>query len=216
MIRSDEIVVERLELDDASWVDVARDFLDQIGHDHDEVFRAVLDGTTWEESRVFRYERWVDEPRLGGRGPAAGFSHDALADTQRLAQHRYGVRFARPTFVRYRDERDAMALHSDRDMRWLDDTVIALLVLGDRRPFHLRPVEARLADDPWKGAVHDVAPGDGDLVVMGGACQARWQHGVPHPHGACGERISVQWRWTSGQGRPVVGASYRAPRLYSR
>jgi alkylated DNA repair dioxygenase AlkB len=216
VIRSDEIVVERLQLDDASWVDVARDFLGQIGHDHDEVFATVLDRTTWEESRVFRYERWVDEPRLGGRGPIEGYAHPSLADTHRLAQHRYGVRFARPTFVRYRDERDAMALHSDRDMRWLDDTVIALLVLGDRRPFHLRPVDARLADDPWKGAVHDVAPGHGDLVVMGGACQAGWQHGVPHPVGPCGERISVQWRWTSGRGRPVVGASYRSPRLYSR
>jgi len=216
VILSDDLVVERLQLDDGSWVDVARDFLGQIGHEHDEVFAAVLEGTAWAESRVFRYERWVIEPRLGGQGPREGFAHPALADAQRLAQHRYGVTFARPTFVRYRNEHDAMALHSDRDMRWLDDTVIALLVLGDRRPFHLRPVEARLADDPHKGAVHDVAPGHGDLVVMGGACQARWQHGVPHPTRPTGERISVQWRWTSGRGRPVVGASYRSPRLYSR
>ncbi len=216
MITSDELVVERLELDEASWVDVARGFLAQVGHDHDEVFDAVLAGTTWQESRVFRYERWVVEPRLGGTGPPAGFAHPALADTQRLTQHRYGVRFERPTFVRYRDERDQMGLHSDRDMRWLDDTVIALLILGDRRPFHLRPVDARLADDPLKGAVHDVAPGRGDLVVMGGACQARWQHGVPRPTRPTGERVSVQWRWTSGTGRPVVGASYRAPRHYSR
>ena len=29
-------------------------------------------------------------------------------------------------------------------------------------------------------------------------------------------RVSLQWRWTSGRGKPVVGASYRAPRTYSR
>jgi hypothetical protein len=26
----------------------------------------------------------------------------------------------------------------------------------------------------------------------------------------------VQWRWTSRRGRSVVGASYRAPRTFSR
>lgn len=209
---------ERVPLDDASWVDVARGVVDLLGHDPAEVLAAVRDRVTWQQGRVFRYERWIDEPRLGGTLPAgAPMPHDAVRATHQALQHHYGVRFAPPTFVQYRDHRDSMGLHRDRDMRWLDDTLIALLVLGDRRPFHLRPRANRYDHEAaHHGATHDVAPGHGDLIVMGGACQDRWEHGVPRPDRPTGPRISVQWRWTSRTGRPVVGASYRAPRHFSR
>jgi len=39
-------------------------------------------------------------------------------------------------------------------------------------------------------------PGAGDLLVMGGACQMRWQHSVPKVRHA-GPRISCTWRWTN-------------------
>jgi len=117
--------------------------------------------------------------------------------------------------VLYRDGRDGMAFHRDRDLRWLDDTVVALLVLGDRRPFRLRPRANRYAHElDHKGATHDVAPGHGDLVVMGGACQVGWEHSVPQVPEPVGGRLSVQWRWTSRTGRPVEGASFSAPRTY--
>jgi hypothetical protein len=208
-----EVGWERTWLDDRSWVDVARGWLAR----PDDVFVSVRDGVSWRQGRVFRYERWVDEPRLGGSfGPGMAL-HPAIAATQRALQHRYGVTFGRPGLAHYRDGRDLMAFHRDRDMRWLDETVIALLVLGARRPFHLRPRANRWDHDAdAKGATHDFSPGEGDMVVMGGACQVGWEHSVPPAPGVTGARISVQWRWTSGKGRPVVGASYRAPRTYRR
>lgn len=206
--------LERTWLDDRSWVDVARGWLSK----PDEVLTAVREGVTWEQGRMFRYERWVSEPRLGGYIPdGAALPHPALATTTRVLQHHYRVHFARPSLVHYRDGRDHMALHRDRDMRWLDETVIVLLVLGARRPFHLRPYDKRHShQDDAEEATIDFSPGQGDLLVMGGACQARWVHGVPMAPEVTSSRISVQWRWTSRQGRPVVGASYRAPRTYSR
>ena len=52
---------------------------------------------------------------------------------------------------------------------------------------------------------------------MGGRCQADWEHSVPPVRGRrLEDRISLQWRWTSGHGRPEVGGSYRAPRRYGR
>ena len=51
---------------------------------------------------------------------------------------------------------------------------------------------------------------------MGGATQVGWEHGVPRTDPTTPGRISVQWRWTSRTGRPVEGASYGAPRHYSR
>ncbi len=206
--------LERTWLDARSWVDVARGWLSE----PHEVLDAVRDGVAWQQGRLFRYERWVDEPRLGGYLPdGAALPHPALASTTRALQHHYRVQFARPSVVHYRDGRDHMALHRDRDMRWLDDTIIVLLVLGARRPFHLRPLGVRHShQDGAEESTLDFSPGQGDLLVMGGACQAGWVHGVPMAPGVTSSRISVQWRWTSRQGRPEVGASFRAPRHYSR
>ncbi|MGY6499954.1 MAG: alpha-ketoglutarate-dependent dioxygenase AlkB [Acidimicrobiales bacterium] len=204
---------ERTWLDDRSWVDVVAGSVP----DADAAFDWLRDTVRWQQGRVFRYERWVDEPRLGGSLPADQPLLPAIADTHRLLQRHYRVPFARPTLVYYRSGRDLMAFHRDRDMRWLDDTLVALLVLGARRPFHLRPRDGRYRHEAeHKGATHSFAVGEGDLLVMGGACQDGWEHAVPPAPGVTDGRISVQWRWTSRRGKPAIGASYRAPRTYSR
>jgi alkylated DNA repair dioxygenase AlkB len=206
------VEVERTWLDDRSWVDVVRGWVTGAG----ALYEAILAEAPLEPSRIFRYDRWVDEPHL-----ATSYRVDqdppspVLRDATKALRARYRVTFASYSLVLYRDGRDAMAFHRDRDLRWLDDTVIALLVLGDRRPFHLRPRANRYAHElPAKGATHDFAPGHGDLVVMGGACQVGWEHSVPQVPVPVGGRLSVQWRWTSRTGRPVEGASFSAPRTY--
>lgn len=207
------IELERTWLDGSSWIDLARRWLAA----PDETYEAVRESVPWRQGRLWRYERWVDEPRLGGRFAEGTQAHPAIAATQRTLQHHYRVQFGRPGLAYYRHGDDMMAFHRDRDMRWLDDTVIALLVLGARRPFHLRPRPNRWDHEAAaKGAIVDFAPGRGDLIVMGGACQARWEHSVPPAPGVADGRISVQWRWTSRRGRPEIGSSYRAPRTYSR
>jgi alkylated DNA repair dioxygenase AlkB len=210
--------VERVHLDEASWVDVVRGLL----ADPAEVFEAVHSSTRWVQGRLFRYERWVDEPRLGaGWRVGQPVAHPILLDVHRHLQATYGVRFDAFALALYRDGRDGQAFHRDRDMRWLDDTIIALLTLGARRPWYLRPRSHRHDHGAWeagaKGATHDFAPGPGDLVVMGGGTQVGWEHSVPQVRERpVSARISVQWRWTSRTGRPVEGPSYRAARSYSR
>jgi alkylated DNA repair dioxygenase AlkB len=207
-------VIERVELSDGAWVDVARGFVEAPG----PLYDTIVDGASWQQGRVFRYERWVDEPRLGAwcrLGQPA--PHPVLTDATRWLTHRYGVRFDGYALAWYRDGRDSVAFHRDRELRFLDDTVIGVLTVGARRPWLLRPRSHRDRHDlEVHGATHDLAPGPGDLLVMGGRCQADWEHAVPKAGGPLGGRVSVQWRWTSRRGRPVVGASYRAPRHFSR
>ena len=57
-----EPVVERLELGAGSWVEVVRRLVPEADAVHDELAAAVR----WEQGRVFRYERWIPEPRLAG------------------------------------------------------------------------------------------------------------------------------------------------------
>jgi alkylated DNA repair dioxygenase AlkB len=205
---------ERVRLDGGSWVDVCRGWLAGA----DELYRAVAVDARWEQGRVFRYDRWVGEPRLSSWcRPGRDAPHPVLADLHRAIQHRVGVRFDGVALAFYRDGRDGVAFHRDRELRWLDDTVIGVLTLGATRPFLLRPRANRYAHDaPDHGATHDLAPAGGDLLIMGGRCQADWEHAVPKVHRPIGGRISLQWRWTARRGRPERGAGYRAPRTYSR
>lgn len=202
--------VRRFDLGGGTWVDLAKGWLP----DAASVFEEVVAGTPWRMGRVFRYEKWVEEPRLGASArDVPGRAGEALAQARRSLMRRYGVTLSGGGMAYYRDGRDGMAFHRDRDMRYLDDTIVAILTLGGPRPFALRPFRDGFAGDESDGFV--VEPGPGDLLVMGGRCQADWQHSVPRQSRlGVPPRVSVQWRWTSGRGKPVVGASYRAPRTY--
>jgi alkylated DNA repair dioxygenase AlkB len=207
-----ESTVERLWLDETSWVDISRGWLSGV----EELFTALHEGVAWQPSRLFQYDHWVEENRLGSywrRGRP--LPHPALAEVTRAIRRRYQADFDGFGLILYRDGRDGQAFHRDTDMRWLDDTVVAILTLGARRPWLLRPHRARFRDGPAGGAVHDLAPGPGDLIVMGGRCQADWQHSVAYqPHRRLEPRISLQWRHARRVGRPFVGGSYRAPRFF--
>lgn len=205
----------RVDLGAGSWVDLAKGWLPDAGAVLDE----VLSGTPWRMGRIFRYEKWVDEPRLGaGARVVPGRAGEALADARRRLVRQYGVQLSGGGMAYYRDGRDGMAFHRDRDLRYLDDTIVAILTLGGPRPFALRPFREVFAEADRQNGDRGgfiVEPGPGDLLVMGGRCQADWQHSVPRQYKlGVPARVSVQWRWTSRTGRPVVGASYRAPRTY--
>jgi alkylated DNA repair dioxygenase AlkB len=206
------VPVERTPLDATAWVDVARGWL--VGAD--ALLDVLLGEVQWQTSRLFRYDHWVEEHRLvAAWTPGRPVPHPALGVVHRALERRYDVRFTGFSLIRYRDGRDGQAFHRDTDMRWLDDTVIAVLTLGARRPWLLRPRANRYDHSETRGATHDLAPGPGDLIVMGGRCQADWEHSVPYrPGERVGTRIAMQWRYAARRGRPFMGSSYRAPLTY--
>ncbi len=215
---ADDVQVERIELGSGAWVDVARGLLLDHQRVHDELEATV----SWQQGRVFRYERWIDEPRLGGFQRADSM-HPALAEAQAWITDRYRVRFDGVALARYRHAADSVGFHRDRELRWLEETVIGVLTTGAHRPFLMRPIgERRTAHDDdmvaGAGSTFDLSPAGGDLLVMGGRCQAAWLHAVPKVTGgaAVRDRISAQWRWTSRRGRPDTNPGYSAPRTYGR
>ena len=211
-----DVAVERLDLGDGAWVDVARGWL--VGAD--ELFAHLRDTVAWQTSRLFRYDHFVEEKRVGSSWrPGGPLPHEALAEATRALQHRYRVDFGGFAMMQYRAGTDGQAFHRDTDMRWLDDTVIAILSLGAQRPWLLRPRAKRYDHQSAdKGAEHDLAPASGDLLVMGGRTQAEWEHSVRYlgPESPVGPRISIQWRHARRTGRPFMGASYGAPLRYGQ
>ena len=205
-------VVERLELDATSWVDVVRGLINDADAVHDE----LLATATWEQGRVFRYEREVPEPRMVGHQPPDA-RHPALVAVQTWLTRRYRVTFPPAALVQYRDERDSVGFHRDRELRWLDDTLIGVATFGARRPWLMRPIGANryAIDDDLADAI-DLSPASGDLLVMGGRAQADWLHAVPKVRGRVRSRISAQWRWTSKRGYRDTKPGFSAPRHFSR
>jgi alkylated DNA repair dioxygenase AlkB len=205
-------VVERIDLDATSWVDVVRGLINDADAVHDE----LLATATWEQSQVFRYEKYVPEPRMMGH-QSADARHPALVATQTWLTRRYRVSFPGPALVQYRDERDSVGFHRDRELRWLDDTVIGVATFGARRPWLMRPIGSNryAIDDDLADAI-DLSPASGDLLVMGGRSQADWLHAVPKVRGRVRSRISAQWRWTSKHGRRDTKPGFSAPRHFSR
>lgn len=208
------VELERLDLGAGAWVDVGRGWLAGA----DDLFAHLRDEVAWETSRLFRYDHYVEERRLGSWWtPGRPLPHPALAEATRTLQHHYRVQFNGFGMMQYRDGSDGQAFHRDTDMRWLDDTIIAILSLGAQRPWLLRPRSRKHDDAPGKGATHDLAPASGDLIVMGGRMQQDWEHSVAYLAGRpMAPRISIQWRFARRTGKPFVGAGYSAPLTYSR
>ena len=207
---------KRQQLDEHTWVDFARGWI----VDQQAVYDALTESAKWRQNQLWRYEKYIPEPRLTvGWSPTQPIPHPVLLDAHKAIQSHYGVTFGGFAMNWYRDGEDCQAFHRDRDMRYCENTIVALLSLGERRPWLLRRRDRR---DKWiaanGGAVYDFSPAGGDLMVLGGRAQLDWEHSVPQVRGATGRlgRISVQWRWTSGTGRPEPGGSYGAPRHFSR
>jgi alkylated DNA repair dioxygenase AlkB len=171
----------RHELGRGAWVDHQAGWL----RGSDDLLAGLVAQMPWRQRQRPMYERLVDEPRL-----TAWLAVEAAELPELLVQvgHLLGQRYDRPIrtvgFNWYRDGRDSVAWHGDRVAR-PGDALVAIVSIGARRPFLLRPHGG--------GTSRRFDLGRGDLLVMGGTCQATWQHAVPKVARA-EPRISVTFR----------------------
>ena len=114
----------------------------------DTLLDALIDRVDWKQGRRHMYDRMLDDPRLSrwyARNDA--LPHPALAAIGERSTRCSASRSDGPGCNYYRDGRDSVAWHADRELRELDDTRIAIVTLGARRPFLLavRPAAASRA-----------------------------------------------------------------------
>jgi alkylated DNA repair dioxygenase AlkB len=99
-----------------------------------------------------------------------------------------GAEFGAVRMILYRDGRDSLAWHADREAFDGLRPIVASLTLGATRRFLFRPKPGR--------------PGDrltlelpsGSLLVMAEGTQENWEHAVPKTTKPVGERINVTFR----------------------
>ncbi|HVX55702.1 alpha-ketoglutarate-dependent dioxygenase AlkB [Nocardioides sp.] len=179
--------ISRTVLARGAWVDVRRAWLPAA----DDVFATLLHAVPWRAERRQMYDRMVDVPRLVHTYLVDDpLPHPVLTRAREALSAHYlpelGEPFRTAGCCYYRDGHDSVAWHGDRIGRGRSqDTMVAIVSLGDPRRLALRPRGG--------GESLSFELGHGDLLVMGGSCQRTWEHAVPKVAGA-GPRISVQFR----------------------
>ena len=174
----------RRPLAQGAWVDHAPGWVDGSV----ELFERLVARLDWSARQVRMYGRLVAEPRLtsGWPGPEIDpVAGPAVEELRSLLSTRYGVALRSTWANLYRDGSDRVAWHGDRVLRDQDRSLVAIVSLGEPRPFRLRPADG--------GTSVGFDLGAGDLLVMGGTCQRTWRHSVPKLRRA-GPRLSLSFR----------------------
>ncbi|MED7923215.1 alpha-ketoglutarate-dependent dioxygenase AlkB [Nonomuraea sp. LP-02] len=180
--------VRRTHLDHGAWIDLRPGWLTGA----DTLFERLAAEVPWRAERRRMYDRFVDVPRLlKFYGEDEPLPDPILDEARRALDAHYGAELGEPFRTAglcfYRDGRDSVAWHGDTIGRGsTEDTMVAILSVGDPRPLLLRP----------KGGGPSIRHelGHGDLIVMGGSCQRTWEHAIPKTARPAGPRISVQFR----------------------
>jgi hypothetical protein len=196
-----DVPVNRVWLDADCWVDVAHGWLGG----QMELYEQLAAAPVWRRGQRPMYGEIVDEPRLtAGMRVGAASTPAVISEMAAVLGTHYGVPMRGLWLNWYRTGDEAVAWHSDRIGRVLKDPPVAIVSLGTSRRFLLRPKGG--------GQSRVFTPGGGDLLVMGGACQHRWEHSVPRSRGG-GPRISVTFRpRSSGSSSHSVRAPGRVAR----
>lgn len=176
--------LHRIALDEQSWVDYCPGWLSG----SDGLFEELAASGQWRQRTRKMWDNEVLEPRLtAGWSPKATDAPAVLGEMCRLLSARYDVVFDSVWVNLYRDGHDSVAWHGDSNRHTMDQPLVATVSLGARRRFLLRRRgSSRIA--------HEIHPGAGDLVVMGGRCQHDWEHTVPKTAAPVGPRMSVTIR----------------------
>lgn len=180
---SDFSTIHRTNLGNGAWVDRQTGWASH----PDDLFVTLLETLEWQDGVERIRGTEVPRPRQ-----VATLARDqitaeleTIGDMSDALTLRYNVELDRITCNLYRNGRDSVAWHGDRIARDLSEATVAILSLGEARPFRLRP----------KGGGPSIGwpAGRGDLIVMGGSCQRTFDHSIPKVASA-GPRIAVMFR----------------------
>jgi alkylated DNA repair dioxygenase AlkB len=174
--------LRRVALDEGSWLDYTPEFV----RGHEALFERLARNMHWKSERRVMYEREVDVPRLITSAPEGAPLDPVLEEVRERLATRYAAEFERVGMAYYRDGRDSVAWHRDKMPRDRE-TLVGILSLGAPRKFMLRPFGG--------GPSRAFTLGNGDLFVLGGWCQLRWEHCVPKQKLAA-PRMSCMFRHT--------------------
>lgn len=181
-----------------AWLEIEPGWI--AGAEADRLLETLRGELAWEQREIVLYGKRVMQPRLiawGGDRPYrySGQTlevrplHAALAEVRERVEARTRVPFNHVLVNRYRDGADSMGFHADDEAELGENPVVATVSLGATRRFVLRPRRGRDTEPLAYSLEH------GSLLIMGGACQRQYHHGIPRQPAVRDERVSLTFRW---------------------
>lgn len=172
-----------------------------LGVEDSELLERLIEATPWQQEKVVVWGKAHKQPRLvswfGDDDKAYTYSGITLqanpwtpllasvrASVEKLSNHSYNSALLNY----YRDGRDGMGFHSDDEKELGPEPVIASLSLGATRIFVMKHRRRGTASDV------KIPLESGSLLLMKGATQTNWKHGIPKESGACGPRVNLTFR----------------------
>lgn len=165
------------------------------------LFSQLLAQTPWQEEDIVLYGKRYQQPRLvawyGDKGRSytySGVTHNPLPWTPCLRQilqdveHITNQSFNTVLLNHYRNHRDSMGLHADDEPELGACPIIASLSLGEERTLLFRHKH-----DKSVPAIKIPLP-SGSLLLMSGATQQNWKHGIAKERHPCAARINLTFR----------------------
>ncbi len=164
-----------------------------------QVFEQLLAQTDWRAESITLWGKRMLQPRLcAWHGDAdASYAYSGLTLTplpftpllqmiKQAVEQASGHRFNSVLLNYYRDGRDSMGMHSDDEPELGPEPVIASLSLGACRSFILKHRRSK--------RTVKLELGDGSLLLMSGATQTHWLHGIHKTARPCGPRLNLTFR----------------------
>lgn len=163
----------------------------------DRYYRILLEDTPWKEYQMEIYDKTVTVPRRvawyedkdnPGAEPDGPDWTPALLEIRRKVETSLGLRFNSVLLNLYRDGKDGVSWHSDREHTIGKDPVIASVTFGETRMFRLRHKvrkEVPKVEIPLR---------HGSLLLMAGTTNSYWQHEVPKTARRVLPRINLTFR----------------------
>ena len=162
-----------------------------------DVMAQLIAETPWRAEIVTVYGKQHPQPRLSAAYGDASYTYSGLTihplpwtplllAIKAAVESATAYKFNSVLLNYYRDERDSMGLHSDDEPALGRNPVVASVSFGATRTFILRH---RASKQTLRLALTD-----GCLLLMAGALQHHWQHGINKLTKPAGPRVNLTFR----------------------
>lgn len=168
---------------------------------YDQVLQKLMEQTKWRQENVRIYGKEYQQPRLvalyGDSGKKYDYSGislhplpwtDLLREIKRRVEDCTEARFNAVFLNLYRDHNDSMGFHSDDEKELGKNPVIASVTFGATRIFKLKHKFNK--DVPFV----KIPLESGTVLLMKGATQHCWKHGIDKQKEPCGPRVNLTFR----------------------
>ena len=177
----------------------------ELGCDHSALLHQLIADTQWQQEDITLFGKTHAQPRLiawhgdkEARYSYSGISHEPLPWTEQLQKLRLqvqdasGHKFNSVLLNYYRDQNDSMGLHADDEPELGPEPAIASLSLGEERILYFKHKFRRDLT-----TVNLPLPSS-SLLLMRGATQRNWKHGLRKSRKPCGPRVNLTFRLVLG------------------